>query len=133
GNGHCADRTGPLIRGPEADKRSEREREEHPVARADPSASVDVAPAARPPIPGLVGIEPTDGRLAGRARRLMQPGVALDRITEVRAKRRTQGLVFGELLLGGEGQLREGIPRIQPAASAKLAGIERDGGQDLLE
>ncbi len=93
----------PLVGAPEADERAEGEGEEDPVARRDPGGPVDRRPAARPPGPALIGVQPLQ-RLARRPRGLVDARVGLARVGEVRAVGRVLRLVPRQLRLGGERQ-----------------------------
>src|SRR6267143_2520228 len=87
-NDERAQALGPGKGRPEADERAEAEREEDSVVRLDARRPVDlVGPDPYPPIPGLGGVEPAQRRRAARARRLVQPAVAVDGEGEVGAKR----------------------------------------------
>src|SRR5258708_13133132 len=72
GHGHRPDFACALVGGPEADERTEREREEDAVPWAAAGATVDLGPASAPPIPRLWGIEDTNRPLPAPPRRLLQ-------------------------------------------------------------
>jgi hypothetical protein len=101
GDGECAERPRALEPRPEADEQPERERKEHAIGRADARRAQHEAPAARPPLPRLLRIEPAK-RLVRGAGRLVHAHVALERIREVGAEGRMRGLIGDELQLSRE-------------------------------
>src|SRR5690349_14459070 len=88
-----------------ADERPERKRAEDNIIRADARRPVDRAPAARPPIPALLRVQPSE-RAARRARRLMKVTVAAERIGQQPAVWRMRRLLFDQLRFSRE---RQGI------------------------
>src|SRR5207249_10566625 len=102
---------------------------ENAVRGGDAGRAVHVLrPDPRPPLPRIRGVEPAQWLVARRARRLMQPRVAIDRESEIRPERRMSGLVRQKLRLRGQRQALE----IVPAADAVEAiAPESVGGEDV--
>ena len=125
GNRQAPERARSLEACPEPDEEPEREREEHAVLWSEAGTAQDEAPAARPPVPRLLRIEPAQRR-AGRAGGLVDPHVALERKRQVGSEGRMRGLVGDELILDGEWQPREVVPsaevggRVEPSAPPLL-------------
>src|SRR5712692_8208006 len=91
-----------------------------------------MAPAAGPPLPGLLRIEHANRRLARGARGLVQPDIAFERVGQIGSVWRVQRLVVSELLFRRERQRFEIIPPGDVAAT-KLARIEPVARQDLVK
>ena len=79
GNRQRAERARTFEARPEPDEEAERERNEDTVGRPDARAPQHEAPAAGPPLPRLLGVEPPERRPA-RPRRLVDADVALQRV-----------------------------------------------------
>src|SRR4029077_16131960 len=99
---------------PETHEEAEREREEHAIAWAEPGRAQHHRPAARPPRPGFLRVEPAQRR-AGGARGLVHAHVAIDRMAQVGAERWVRGLVLHQLALRRERQPLEVAPGSQVA------------------
>src|SRR5438552_1064070 len=134
GDGETAEGARALEARPEADEEAEREREEHAVPGAEPRAPQDEAPAARPPVPRLLRIEPAERR-AGGARGLVHAHVARDGKRQVAPEWWKRRLVVDQLGLHRQRQAEEVVPapevvgRPDPRAPP-LARDERVGGND---
>ena len=83
-----------------------------------PAPAQHEAPAARPPVPGLLRVEPAERRAAG-ARGLVHAHVALERVRQVGAERRMRGLVLDQLALRVSGSRAEVVP------AAEIVGATR--------
>src|SRR5437667_138848 len=99
---------------PETDERTEREGEEDPVSPRHAGGAIDRLPAVSPPLPRLGGVQHPE-RPAGRAARLMDPDVTVERVGEIRSERRMRGSILGELCLRGERKIAEGACRARVA------------------
>src|SRR5439155_11411436 len=93
-----------------SDEEAEREREEDPIGRRDAGPREHESPAPCPPLPRCLRVEPAE-RLTARARRLVDPDVALERIREIGAEGWTLGLIRDEFLLERERQPVNVVPR----------------------
>jgi hypothetical protein len=128
GDGERPERAHALEAGPEAHEEPEREREEHAVARPQPRRAEHHRPAAGPPVPGLLRVEPAERRPGG-ARRLVHPDVAVEREGQVGAERRMRRLVLHQLALGRERQALEVAPGPQISRvgqpGPRVAGAEK--------
>src|SRR5262249_2096370 len=112
GDRQRAERARPLEAGPESDEEPERERKEDAVGRAHARPAQHEAPAARPPLPRFLRVEP-EKRRAARPRRLVHAHVALERIRQIGAERRSRGLIGHELGFARERQPAEVEPIAQ--------------------
>src|SRR5262249_60727462 len=129
GQGQRANVAGAFIRCPEADERAERESVEDAVAFPDAGAAEDMPPAVGPPLPGCLGIQPSDRRLAGGPRGLVELDVPLQWIGEVGPERRLALLVLGQLALCGKRQLVEVLPGTDTAIEAERGRVKAVVGQ----
>ena len=96
-----------------------------------------VGPDPDPPFPRLGGVQPAQRLIAARARRLVQAHIALDRIGEVAAERRTRDLVLEQLRLGCQRESFEVVPSlhiVKPRAPERVGGKHiGEPGAQLLE
>src|SRR5436190_589866 len=97
--------------GPEPDEETERERNEDAIAGPHAGAGEHEAPAARPPVPRRLRVQPPERRAAG-AGGLVQAHVALRRIGEVGTERGAR-LVLDEFGLARQRQPLEVVPAAQ--------------------
>src|SRR5437867_2679103 len=81
-----------------------------PHGRRDAGSREHESPATCPPLPRCLRVEPAE-RLTARARRLVDPDVALERMREIGAEGWTLGLIGDECLLERERQLVNVVPR----------------------
>jgi hypothetical protein len=120
GNHHRADLPRALDCGPEADEGTEGEGHEQAVGSRHPGAGKHVAPAAPPPVPGLVGVHHLE-RYAGGARGLVHAHVSFDRVGQVAAEGTVGRLVGHQFSLFGQGQAR------QVVQGADVGGLDARG------
>src|SRR5205085_6720715 len=88
---------------PVADERPERKSAEDRIARADACRTVNRAPAARPPVPAFLRVQPPE-RTARRSRCLMKVTIATERISQQPAERRLRSLLLDQFGFRREGQ-----------------------------
>ena len=122
-DGHRAEGPRALQPGPEADEEAEGEREEEPVARPQPRRPEHEGPAARPPGPRRLGLEPPDRGPRG-ARGLEDANVALERVREVGAERRVGRLVGDQVRLRQPREAGEVRPRAEVARVPQAGRLE---------
>jgi hypothetical protein len=114
-------------RGPEAEERPEREREQHAIAGLDAGRGEHRLPAVEGPLPAGVGVEPAQ-RTSGRRRRLVVARVGLDRLGVCAAPGRVGVLVGDQLRLRRARQGGHAVARHRRGVDAcgrQLARVER--------
>ena len=130
-----ADLTARLERGPEAEERPEREREQHPIAGLDAGRGEHRFPAVERPLPAGVGVEPAQ-RTPGRRGRLVIARVGADRLGVRAAPGRVRVLVGDQLRLGRAGQGGHAVSRHRrrvDAGSRQLLRVERVAAGDARD
>ena len=112
GDRQRSEHPGALEAGPEPDEEPERERKEDAVRGPHARAPQNDPPAARPPFPRFLRVEPYERR-AARARGLVHANVALERVGQVRTEGRVRSLIVDQLRLSRQGHPPEVVPAAQ--------------------
>src|SRR5262249_26743926 len=119
---------------PEPQERPKGKCEEESIARANADDSVNAVPAAEQPVPAFRSIQPAQ-RLPRCARSLVQPAIALQRISQIASIGRMRRLIGKQLRLRGK---REPVERLASGErgnidSGKLVRIELVSRQDFAQ